>query len=127
MVVFTELELRREVNFLREEVKLLRAHAESVTETHNTFVGETVATVGQVLTQQAGMAHRLDVVDSSLHTIDRTFFDANVNIMASHKELSDKIGLAMNKVTDIETRHIPDALQALQDQADREGKELRER
>ena len=114
MVVFTELDLRREVNFLREEVKLLRAHAESVTETHNTFVSETVTTVGQVLTQQAGMAHRLDVVDSSLHTIDRTFLDANVHLIAHHKELSEKIAQAMTKATDLET-HIPEALQELRE------------
>ncbi len=114
MVVFTELDLRREVNFLREEVKLLRAHAEAVTETHNTFVNETVTTVGQVLTQQAGMTHRLDVVDSSLHNIDRTFIDANSHLIANHQELTDKIAQAMGKAMDLE-KHVPEALQELRE------------
>ena len=54
MAALGELDLRREVHVLRAEVQALRAHAVHTTEVHNTFAGDTITTVDQILARPTG-------------------------------------------------------------------------
>ncbi len=152
MTPFGDLDLRREVHSLRAEVKLLRSHAEGVTEVHNTFVGETVGMMDSVLDR----LHNSDLswtdavrkfveLEQARAQHEQHFVEAHVRMVADKAEVVEKldiladdlrkfsdpklgiIGDVTDKMQFIEHHYVPDAIKATETKMERELRELRDR